>query len=211
MRKYFTAMLLASALVGCHDVRDTNPASIQKFDKTVGQKISLDIATDWMERYDKNASGQRSAESSYSITADHLKAIIPYAADAGLAFHHAIDEAGTYHILIIPVTSALLFDAPVLLDANTNTIIDESTARAWTDNYKDANPDQIWYHFFGLDIFSEITQSSFSYFDIEPAINDAGKPQLLLRVWPEGTSNGRTEATSPTVYDFSSPCPPCSN
>ena len=211
MRKCFTAMLLASALVGCHDARDTNPASIQKFDKTVGQQISLDIATHWMELYDQNASSQRSDGSSYSITADHLKAIIPYASDAGLAFHHAIDDAGTYHILIIPVATSLLFDAPVLLDANTNTVIDESTARAWTDNYKDANPDKIWYHFFGLDIFSEITQSSFSYFDIEPAVNDEGKPQLLLLVWPDGTSNGRTEAASPTVYDFSSPCPPCSN
>jgi len=211
MRKCFTAMLLASALAGCHDARETNPASIQKFDKTVGQQISLAVATQWMERYEKDAAGQRNTESTYSITADRLKEILPYAADAGLAFHHAIDDVGTHHILVIPVASSLLFDAPVLLDANTNAFIDESTARAWTDNYKDANPDKIWYHFFGLDIFKEITQSSFSYFDIEPATNDAGKPQLLLLVWPEGTSNGRTQSSSPTVYDFSSPCPPCSN
>src|SRR5689334_8084587 len=113
MRKCFTAMLLASALIGCHDARDTNPASIQKFDKTVGQQIPLNIASHWMELYDKNASAHRSDRSSYSITADHLKAIVPYASDAGLAFHHAIDDTGTYHILIIPVATSLLFDAPV--------------------------------------------------------------------------------------------------
>ncbi|HEY9006617.1 MAG TPA: hypothetical protein VIM75_10810 [Ohtaekwangia sp.] len=94
MRKFFTAMLLASALVGCHDARETNPASVQKFDKTVGQQISLDIATQWMERYEKDAAGQRSTPSTYKITADYLKEILPYAAYAGLAFHHAIDNAG---------------------------------------------------------------------------------------------------------------------
>lgn len=204
-------MLLAAALISCHDVRDTNPASVQKFDKTVGQQISLDIAMHWIDLYHQNTSDKRNTAALYSINADHLEAIIPYAADAGLAFHHAIDDAGTYHILVIPVGSTLLFDAPVLLDANTNTVIEESTARAWADNYKEANPEKIWYHFFGLDVFNEITQSSFSYFDIEPAINDAGKPQLLLVVWPDSASNGRTETASPKVYDFSNPCPPCSN
>lgn len=213
MRKSLTAMLLASVLaVGCHDARETNQATIQKLDKTVGKQISFDVAASWMERYQKSSSGSRVAKQSFSITADKLNAIAPYASEAGLALHHAIDDSGIYHILIIPVgENSLLFDAPVLLDANTNTIIEKDKAVAWTENYKNANSDKVWYHFFGLDTFIEIQQSSFSYFDIEPALNDDDQPQLLLVVWPETTSNGRTESASPTVYDFSNPCPPCSN
>jgi len=198
-------------LTGCSDTRVNSPAPTEKkLSKTVGEQISLGIAERWMEIYNQSNAGAKSEDISYSITPDHLRAVASDATEAGIAFHHAIDDVGHHHILIIPVKDgALLKDSPVLIDANTDAVISASIAKTWTNNYEKAYPEQGWYHFFGYDVFDEIIQSSFSHIDIEPAINDEGKPQLLLVVWPETETNGRTEATTPTVYDMSNLCPPC--
>lgn len=211
MKKSCAVALFVLILTGCYDARVSTPVVTEnKFSKSVGAQIPLEVAERWMALYSESNISARSEDVSYSITPDHLKAVASYATDAGLAFHHAIDDVGLYHILIVPIKDTLLLNLPVLIDANSDTVIDSSTAKAWIRNYQVANPTTGWYHFFGYDIFIEIFQSSFSRMDIEPAINDEGKPQLLLMVWPQTIANGKVNASSPTVYDMSSLCPPCS-
>jgi hypothetical protein len=211
MKSTITVVLLVLILTGCSDTRVNSPVSTEnKFSKSVGEQISLAVAERWMELYSQSNAGAKSEDVDYSITPEHLKAVAGYATETGIAFHHAIDDVGHHHILIIPVKDGtLLKDAPVLIDANTDAVLAASTAKAWMKNYENAHPELGWYHFFGYDIFDEIIQSSFSRIDIEPAINDEGKPQLLLVVWPQAASNGKTEAISPAVYDASYLCPPC--
>jgi hypothetical protein len=211
MKSTITVALLVLILIGCSDTRVNSPAPTEKkLSKTVGEQISMAVAERWMELYNQSNTGAKSEDVDYSITPEHLKAVAGYATESGIAFHHAIDDVGQHHILVIPVKDgALLKDAPVLIDANGDEVISASTAKAWTDNYEKAYPEQGWYHFFGYDVFNEIIQSSFSRIDIEPAVNDEGKPQLLLVVWPQTTPNGKTEAATPLVYDASNLCPPC--
>lgn len=211
MKSTITVVLLVLILTGCSDTRVNSPAPTEKkLSKSVGEQISLAVAERWMEIYNQSNAGAKSEDISYSITPDHLRAVASDATEAGIAFHHAIDDVGHHHILIIPVKDGtLLKDSPVLIDANTDAVISASIAKAWTENYEKAYPEQGWYHFFGYDVFDEIIQSSFSRIDIEPAINDEGKPQLLLVVWPQTTPNGKTEAATPLVYDASNLCPPC--
>jgi len=213
MKKTFTVVLLVFILMGCSDSRvNTSKSTEHKFSTSVGEQISLAVAERWQELYQQGNSDAKSEDITYSITPGHLTAIAKYATQAGIAFHHAIDEVGTHHILILPVKDgSLLLDVPVLIDANTDSVIPPATAKSWISNYDRAHPEQGWYHFFGYDIFDEIIQSSFSSIDIEPATNDEGKPQLLLVVWPQTTGNGRTQGSSPLVYDASNLCPPCSN
>jgi hypothetical protein len=213
MKSTFTVVLLALILTGCFDSRDNSPVATEnKFSKSVGEQISLAVAERWIGLYNQSSAGAKTEDISYSITPDHLKAIANYATEAGIAFHHAIDDVGVHHILIIPVKeSTLLTEAPVLIDANADEVLESNTAKTWISNYANAHPEQGWYHFFGYDIFDEIMKSSFSRIDIEPAINDKGEPQLLLVVWSQAAANGKTAASSPTVYDASNLCPPCSN
>jgi len=76
-----------------------------------------------------------------------------------------------------------------------------------------AYPDEVWFHFFGKDIFDEIAAIPyFTTLNIEPAINDQNStPQLLLIIANEQTNTGgRTNSYDEAmVYDASSPCPPC--
>ena len=101
----------------------------------------------------------------------------------------------------------------IIIDANTGNEIDESLASAWADNYKAAHPDELWFHFFGKNIFDDmLALPNFKNMDIEPATHDVElTPELLLIIWEDEAiaSEGRTELLFATVYDASNACPPC--
>lgn len=65
-----------------------------------------------------------------------------------------------------------------VIDANTDTEMAVETAEEWTRNFKNANETAVLGHSFGIKIFMEIEKHP--GFEIVPAIDDSGKPQLLL-------------------------------
>jgi hypothetical protein len=165
----------------------------------------------------KNNIQGRVNTSPYSISASQLQAVrFSVLVLIGVAFHHALDDQGTHHFIVSPIDLTFSVWSPLLggvyLDANTNSMITKSQARSWVENYQEAHPSEVWFHFFGSNIFTEIAAIPFfNTLQIEPAINDVDfTPQLLLIVEDEQTSSaaGRTQSTM-VVYDASSPCPPC--
>jgi hypothetical protein len=212
MKAYFGFILIVSIFISCQDNRVNSLSN--SVDKNVGREIPVDVATRWKEFYRQRNSTGRESSVVYSVTSSSLKTALMPENKIGVAFHHSIDDSNVHHILLITVVKAAagLWDSPFIIDANTNTLIDNGTAKAWAERYQNSNPGQIWYHFFGLNIFNEIISNEyFNYFNIEPALNDNGDPQLLLWVWNnKSAAGGRVNGyESPVVYDFSSPCPPC--
>jgi hypothetical protein len=221
MRKLYAlaAVILTVSILSCQDSKEDRSTPDIEFQKSIGMQIPVETGMRWIDTYNKknNISG-RDNTSPYSISASQLNAMrLSVLLPVGIAFHHAYDNDGNHHIIAIPVDLSMTLWSGLLprtyVDANTNTQISRSTAMEWTQNYVDAHPGEIWFHFFGNNIFDEITSLSFfNDIEIEPAINDENlTPQLLLIVAEESEESevGRTQQSSMAVYDASSPCPPC--
>lgn len=216
-----SAVLLSMALSGCQDAKDVaQPLSEKDFYKTIGEEIPVETAIKWMELYRKERSAQGRVEDSplFSVSAGQLKAALTSAEElVGVAFHHAIDDNGQRHILVIPVDATLTLwssDIPrVLIDANTDLELSAEIASDWAANYKAAHPEEKWFHFFGKDVFDQMSALPyFSTLELEPAISELDfTPQLLLIVPDnEVASSGRTSTLSDAVvFDASNSCPPC--
>lgn len=215
-----SVVLLSVALSGCQDSKEVaQPLSEKDFYKTIGEEIPIETAVKWMELYRKERSAQGRLEDTpfYSVSADHMKAALTSADDlVGVAFHHALDDNGERHILVIPVdaTLALWSGTPrMLLDANTNTEISSDVASAWASNYKTAHPDEKWFHFFGKQVFDQMSALPyFSSMELEPAISDLDFTRQLLLIVPNNeveSDAGRTSSLLSVVYDASNSCPPC--
>jgi hypothetical protein len=204
-------LLVISMPVGCQDAQKTTEPRI--LDEDVGERIPLDVAERWKALYDESPSEGSDGSAPYGATASQLAAVLRAAPDRlGVALHHGLDDDGKHHVLITAVgRDAESWGSGVVLDANTDGTVDESTAREWAARYEEANPEQVWYHFFGRSIFDEITSNlSFEYLDVRPAVNELGEPQLLLMVWnAEDAVQSRSRDGDPVPYDASSPCPPC--
>lgn len=184
-------------------------------DKNIGEQIPLDVAVRWMLSYNRNTDmySKRVKEFRYNVKSTQLNTILSSVPLLGLAFHHAIDDNGEHHILLLAINEQKeLWSAEnnrICIDANTSTIISESTAKAWTQNYKNIHAEGIWYHFFGQRVFNEIKSLTwFKEFNIKPALNDEGIPQLLV-VITKNDANGKSKAETTIVYDKTDPCPPC--
>jgi hypothetical protein len=206
MKSFSTITMLLLLIAGCQ--QESNPTQQNtQFDPTVGKQIPLEVANRWLALY--AGQGRTAEATTYKVTSETFSALQSVPDKTGFAFQHALDEAGTHHILIIPVgKDNVQYDYADILDANSNTVVSNSDANNWIQKYQNANPGKIWYHYFGADIFEEIASYDYTHFDIEPAVNDEGSPQLLLFVWPN-TANGRVKDADPIVVDASSQCPPC--
>lgn len=213
-------MFFALSLLSCQDSKnDLTQASheISAF-KKVGEQIPYETGMRWIDVYKNTSNAEgRLLFPDYSITATRLQQLMQSVSElTGVAFHYGLDENGSQHILIIPVDESLsLWSAipgRIYVDANTGNEITQDVASAWADNYKAEHSGDIWFHFFGQDIFEEMnTIPYFASLDIQPALNDLLSPQLLLIIWPDGILPifGRTAKEDPLVYDASNPCPPC--
>lgn len=220
MKSLIVAISLSVCLLACQDSKEElkSPASNkQDFYKNVGEKIPMETAMEWIELYKKtrNSAGRVEEEPAFIIAASEMDAMLKSVDGlTGVAFHYALDDAGALHIIIIPLDGTLQVWPGVsgryLIDANTGSKIAEGAASAWSENYKKANPDGIWYHFFGSNIFDDMkTLSYYQDVDIERATNTTElTPELLLIVWNQ-LWTGRTTAEEGTTYDASNPCPPC--
>ena len=185
--------------------------------KTIGEQITYETGMRWIDLYEKEraSSGRVELFGKYAISETMTLQMMASVDDlVGVAFHHAKDAFGVKHIIAIPVGDDLLLwsniPGRIYVDTNTGNAISKATASAWAQNYKNANPNGIWFHFFGADIFDDIIALPFfNSIDIQPALSDWLLPQMLLIIWNESFSFGRTEDEWGAVYDASSPCPPC--
>lgn len=214
-------MGFALSLLACQETKEDlkNPVSEKEIYKTIGEEIPFETGMKWIEFYqEKNSNqGREKILFDYMVSNVQMDTLLHSVTDlVGVAFHYAIDSLGVKHILLIPVDDSLSLwssrPGRVFVDANTGTEISQDVAYAWAQNYKDANPTRIWFHFFGKNIFDEMTALPyFNSIDIEPAINILNlKPQLLLIIWNDALiTNGRTTDDPATVYDASNACPPC--
>lgn len=214
-----TGVLIAMTLSGCQESKDAvQPLSEKDFYKTIGEQIPFETAVKWMDLYRKERTklGRSETTPSYSVSADQLKSAMTSADElVGIAFHHAIDEAGERHILVIPVDETLTLwtsgTGRVFVDANTGSEITQEVASAWATNYKNEFPDEKWFHFFGKQVFDEMSSlPDFSSVELEPAVSalDLSQQLLLIILDGESDSSGRTELFA-LVYDASNACPPC--
>jgi hypothetical protein len=215
-----TTFLLALSFLGCQDSREVNNAVPDlSFQKSIGTEISFETGMRWIEAHNKAHNIQRSRliASPYAVSASQLHALRSSVSElVGIVFHHALDESGSHHFILTPIDESFRVwggnSGRIYLDANTNSEISEELAEEWSGNYKEQHPDEIWFHFFGSDIFDEIAAISyFEILNIVPALNDVNlAPQVLLIIESEEVESvdGRSQAET-RVYDASNPCPPC--
>jgi hypothetical protein len=209
MKKLLSVLGILTALYACQDSRETTSSNTPQFDKSIGKEIPYSVAQRWMNNLTLNVG--RVSGAAASVTTKQVTSLITEDV-YGLAFHHTLDNRGAYHLVVVPASDTELDWRGNVLDATTGQLISGATATSWASNYATAHSSEIQYHFFGANVFNEIeaVSSEASHVDIEPALNDEGKPQLLLLVWKNnGVTYGRTEAETLMVFDASSPCPPC--
>lgn len=220
MKNFLIALAgcLLLSLLGCQDTKDAKETPFDnEFYKNVGKEIPFEVGMRWLDEYRKQHNIQGRADALYSVSALQLNLLLLSEPTlTGVVFHYGLDENGVKHIIVIPIGASMTMWSSsltrVIVDANTGNPISQEVAQTWTANYVNANPNEIRYHFFGKNIFDQITALLFfKELDIEPAINDLDQSeQMLLIVWKTvlGDVLGRTKSQQGVVYDASNPCPP---
>jgi hypothetical protein len=218
---FLAAIIVALSLPSCQDTKQDlrDPLSEKDVYKTIGEQIPFETGMEWIEFYNKKRYEQARLDlsASFNVPAPQMESLLKSATDlVGVAFHYAIDDLGQSHILVIPVDESMTLwsdiSGRIMVDANTGNQISQDIASQWAQRYKDAYADEIWFHFFGKDVFDEmVALPFFNSVDIEPAINVLDLTAELLLVVPndDEISLGRTASSDGVVYDASNPCPPC--
>ncbi len=220
---FFVILTVALSAFSCQNGKDdlNRPISEKDVYKTIGEKIPYETGMEWIAFYEKDQPDQARLGliQDYQLSGNHLNSLLASTTTSvGVAFHYAIDDSGDKHIIAIPVDESLDLGTSasgrILIDGNTDSPIDFEVAKVWAQRYRAAHPNEIWFHFFGKNIFDDMRALPyFDTIDIEPAINILNlKPQLLLVISNDlFSSSGRTATDDEpgTVYDASNPCPPC--
>jgi hypothetical protein len=214
----FLGLVCFASLLSCQDSKDEwRPATPDLSEyKSVGMRIPAETGARWIQAYnERTPQSTRLDGILYSISSAELQSVLNSVDKlVGVAFQYGIDDYGIRHILVVPVDETLRLWTDIegrkYVDANTGLPITKGKAETWAKNFQAANPNAIWFHYFGRTIFDEIlTTSDFVGLDIVPAINDLDlSPQLLLVVGNSTSLLGRTSTETP-VYDASYPCPKC--
>ena len=217
-----SALCVTFAFLGCQETKEDEKIPLAEKDlyKKIGEEIPFETGMEWIALYQgkNNAQGRTESDSGYHVPSAEMNQLLESVSDlTGVAFHYGIDEAGQNHIIVIPVDGSLDVWSSTgnkfVVDANTGTQISEEVALSWSNNFKQANPASIWFHFFGKDVFDEMRALPYyNNISIERAISSLDlTPQLLLVVWNEEqvSSSGRTQALFGSVYDASNAGPPC--
>lgn len=211
-----TALILPSA---CQESKDfKEPVSEATMYSRIGEEIPMGTALEWIAKHDEQSiSSGKEMSTPYKISGEALEAMLESVSVlVGVAFHYAIDDSGVQHIVAIPIDESMklwpTIQGRILIDANSSSQISTHQARRWANNYRVANPDGIWYHFFGKTIFDEMRALPyFQNVDIAQGIHTSElTPEMLLIIWNNrGQATGRALNGPGTAYDASNPCPPC--
>lgn len=217
----FVVLFLTFSFFSCQDTKDDSASSHPSLAeyKNVGHEIPVETGLAWINAYNKKNNTQaRIGNLIYGIQGEKLETLLSSVDDlTGVAFHYGIDDAGSSHIIAIPIDETLKLwgsiPGRVFLDTNTGNEISQQEASEWAQRHKDANPDGLWFHYFGKNVFDEISTIPFlNVVQIVPAIKILDfTPQLLLVIANLDVLNlGRTSNVQNTIiYDASYPCPPC--
>lgn len=207
MKKIASFILLLGLLSNCQESKDANSDNqLTAFNRDVGQQISLETAERWIDRF-KNQSESAKIQSGQQLSETSVNQILnPTSDKLGIAFHRALDDDGEYHIIVEPIIEGQpAWTSQLLLDANTDALVNVETAERWADNYKSENPNEAWSHFFGMHVF----ESAFNSIQLVESLDDDNAPALLLYIWRTSANQvGRTSGEMLEVYDRSIVCPP---
>lgn len=210
LRQASIFIFLLALLSHCQDP-DSN--AVHTLPKVLTRSVGFEISTRTAERWINHQRSQSASKVEKSaIAAEDLDMLLLNVTEAfGVILHHALDEEDHHHILIEPVREDLiLWTNGNVFDATSNEFVDVSKARRWTTLYKSMHTFGPWSHYFGADIFAEITAlQGFDRIEIVPAINDLDVPQLLLySFYIMEPANGRSKNEEVKIYDGSAVCPP---
>jgi hypothetical protein len=208
------SIALILLLISCESNDKTaNTSKPTTLSSTVGAQIPNDVADRWMAAYQQKSTSGRTGDVN-KVTASQLTDLLATVPGAiGIAFHYAIDDDGEQHILAIGLDhQSQMWSTDqnrIAIDASTGMVINEATAYTWTEAFKAAHQDDVWYYFFGSHVFEEMKEISwFREFNLERGVNDEGVLQLLL-ILENSQTNGRVNDDTRIVYDKGGPCPPC--
>jgi hypothetical protein len=210
MKRMSAFLCLIVLLSSCHESREVAKVPV-KFKKSIGQQIPLNVARDWVNHY-KNKFNAGKERSHYSISSENLSSLLgTHDNKVGVTLHHGLDDQQQHHILILPVfDNAELWSASQAVDANSNTLISTHVASHWASSYSAKHTNEIWFHFFGIDVFTEIRSNpAFNYVSITEGLNENGRQLLLFVHNTKNVNNGKVNEDNVTVYDVASQCPPC--
>lgn len=206
---YFAFVVAILLLSQCDErVASTNSEAANTiFTKTVGGPISAELAAQWVSRKQSHSSGR---EENFSVSAEQLQTLLSQTDNKlGVTLHHAESPDGEHHLIVAPVKSDLQSwtNGPVL-DAVSNELVDATLAKSWVTTFKGKNPDGPWSHFYGMDLFDEITtMSGFSRIDFVAGEDEQGQSPMLIFAWSASpTGNGKSKEES-SVYDRGYVCP----
>ena len=214
------AVCAAILITACHETKEDLNRQLSEKDiyRKVGEEIPFETGMQWLDFHRKASTTARlNLFVGCKVPAATVKSMLSSAENlVGVAFHYGIDDFGASHIILIPVTETMELwsstSGRILIDGNTGLAISPERAEAWAEKYKSLYASDIWYHFFGKDIFDEMQALPyFEVLDIEPATNPEDlSAQLLLVIWNDSLlATGRTNNEPGKVYDASNPCPPC--
>lgn len=208
MKKIIGFAILICTFATCQDSSQTSAERTQSL-RDVGGPIAKEEAARWRARYDKSSTGFRQ-HSAPTISKTSLQHVVNAIAECdGVYFHNAL-EGDEHHVLLIPYKDGQsLWSTTVVVDANSDSMMEVATASLWAERYVAQNQDGPWSFFFGRHLLETIlSNSEFEQMEIAPATSDAGVQLLLLYVTYGGElTNGRTQGTV-EVYDQSNQCPP---
>jgi hypothetical protein len=210
MKNVLSYLALVLILINCQEPKEN--LTENKFSKNVGQKIPNEVATRWAERY-RQSNRSSKIQNTGSITVNTLVDLTTSLNDYnGIVFHHALDNDGQYHTLLIPFTEGSpLWSATQVVDSDVDSIIDPTIAKEWAENFIQENQNEVWSHFFGRHVFDEIlSRAGFEQIEMVHGRDDLYQVQILLYVtYVVAAQNGRSkgEAVEVEVYDKSNPCP----
>lgn len=213
---YFAVALFSMSILACQDGKEEakNIADLSYY-RNIGKQIPTQTGYRWMDVYRaENHLAGREKPSGYALSKENLASLSGSVENLiGIVFHHATDDAGTHHFLLIPIDESLQIWSPdkQIIDANTDAAISYEEARQWSKNYQASNDGGILYHFFGKGVFDDLSAIPFfEYIQIEPAISDVNfTAQVLLIVndLSVDVSSGRSEYLEAVIYDMSIKCP----
>lgn len=162
------------------------------FSKSVGARIDKEKGERWIANHTRlNGSSNQ-----LFISSEAIKEILAQPGCAGVSLYYAVDAENTLHIIPIGKTDAGVSLVPDVMITSDTTVTWNAAAKMIS-----AYSGEVRSHFFGANTFDRLFQNeNCSAIRITLAVNDEGKPQLLL---------SDAGDVSPDGYeDVSNPCPP---
>lgn len=203
------SIVFIALLSRCEDPKTNDFGNSRLALMQIGEQIPMKLAHKWIDDFAYEPFA-RTMNGDYKISSTNLKTLLE-TARLGVAFHHAADENGIHHLLLIPMNEEhALWKGQKYYDANSGSEISMEKAQAWTRNYMNAHPSGIEYHFFGLNILkSMLERQGIANVRIVPGVDDKNKLQLILITTKDSNTNGRIQWDEDveTCYDRSSHYP----